>query len=258
LTGDQSELETNLKLMPKIVSPGKCRLCGQLVDKGRMSTHLKACVKRATAPTPNAPTAERCFHLLIEATYHPAYWLHLEVPARATFGKLDRVLRDIWLECCGHMSAFRFPRKRRRPAAPGDFAQIFAALAQRGFEDEMDDGQRLMSVALGKRLQPGVKLEYEYDFGSTTNLSVRVMDERPSSSPKSRIRLLERNEPQDNCCTRCKKPATQTCTECDCQGDGALCETCAASHECGEEMLLPIVNSPRTGVCGYCGPSIEP
>jgi hypothetical protein len=33
---------------------------------------------------------------------------------------------------------------------------------------------------------------------------------------------------------------------------------CAAKHECGEEMLLPVLNSPRAGVCGYCGPSVDP
>lgn len=223
-----------------------------------MSTHLKTCAKHAnTTASPKARGA-RSFHLVVEARYNPYYWLHLEVPATITFGRLDRVFRDIWLECCGHMSAFRFPRKRLPSSSRGDFAAMFAALAQRSFEDEMDDDQRLMGVQLGKRLQPGMKFDYEYDFGTSTELSLRVLEERPGSLPKPTIRLLARNEPPDIRCTRCKKPATQICVDCECQGDGALCETCAADHECGEEMLLPIVNSPRTGVCGYCGPSIEP
>jgi hypothetical protein len=29
--------------------------------------------------------------------------------------------------------------------------------------------------------------------------------------------------------------------------------TCAGGHECGEEMLLPVVNSPRVAMCGYTG-----
>ncbi len=38
------------------------------------------------------------------------------------------------------------------------------------------------------------------------------------------------------------------------QGDaGWLCDSCAEDHKCGEDMLLPVVNSPRTGVCGYTG-----
>lgn len=242
--------------MPKIVSSGKCRLCGQLIGKPQMTTHLKKCIKRAA--TPDIPDAAHCLHVLVEATYDPAYWLHLEVPAKATFGRLDRVLRDIWLECCGHMSAFRFPRKRLRPTSRGNLAQMFAALAEHAFEDEMEDEQRLMGEAVAKRLHPGVKLDYEYDFGSTTHLSLRVLDEYSSSLPKPKIRLLARNEPPVIPCAQCGKPATQICTECDCQGDGALCDACATEHECGEEMLLPVLNTPRTGVCGYCGPSVEP
>ncbi len=34
---------------------------------------------------------------------------------------------------------------------------------------------------------------------------------------------------------------------------GYLCEACLADHECDEEMFMPLVNSPRTGVCGYVG-----
>jgi hypothetical protein len=27
-------------------------------------------------------------------------------------------------------------------------------------------------------------------------------------------------------------------------------------HECGEEALLPVVNSPRMGMCGYTGAAL--
>ena len=46
------------------------------------------------------------------------------------------------------------------------------------------------------------------------------------------------------------------CTECVFDDGGWLCETCAVKHECGEEMLLPVVNSPRVGMCGYTGPGL--
>ena len=42
------------------------------------------------------------------------------------------------------------------------------------------------------------------------------------------------------------------------EGGRWLCEDCAKTHECGEEMLLPVCNSPRLGVCGYCGSNIYP
>lgn len=241
--------------MPKIVSSGKCRLCGQLVGKAQMSTHLKKCRKGGSPDPAKGVKTTRCFHLVVGATYDPAYWLHLELPAETTFGDLDRVLRDIWLECCGHMSAFRFPQQRVRPTSPRDFAQMLEKFARGGFEDELKDEQQMMGERLGKRLHPGVTLDYEYDFGSTTNLSLRVLDDYDCSHPKPKIRLLARNEPPDIKCFQCGKPATQACVEC----EGApMCDACATEHECGEEMLLPILNSPRAGVCGYCGPSVEP
>jgi len=145
-----------------------------LCKQGRVSTHLEACIKRANSTAPDAPGAARCSQLLGEATCNPAYWLHREVPAPSPFGKLEQVLRNIWLECCGHMSAFRFARKRIRSKLPGNFAQVFPAPAAPGFENE----EQLMGEPIGRRLQPGGKLASEYDFGSTTNLSLRVPEER--------------------------------------------------------------------------------
>ena len=178
--------------MPKIVSSGKCRLCGQLVGKAQMSTHLKKCRKGGSPDPAKGVKTTRCFHLVVGATYDPAYWLHLELPAETTFGDLDRVLRDIWLECCGHMSAFRFPQQRVRPTSPRDFAQMLEKFARGGFEDELKDEQQMMGERLGKRLHPGVTLDYEYDFGSTTNLSLRVLDDYDCSHPKPKIRLEKR------------------------------------------------------------------
>ena len=66
---------------------------------------------------------------------------------------------------------------------------------------------------------------------------------------KGAIKVLARNEPPVIPCTVCQKPATQLCQECDCDGGAGLCDRCASKHECGEEMLVPLVNSPRAGVC---------
>ncbi len=56
--------------MPKILSPGKCRLCGELHEKARMSTHLKHCAKRA-AGAKGVAVLNRCFHICVEGTYSP-------------------------------------------------------------------------------------------------------------------------------------------------------------------------------------------
>ena len=47
-----------------------------------------------------------CFHLLVEAKYSKQYCLHLLIPLQSSLSELDNFLRNIWLECCGHISQF--------------------------------------------------------------------------------------------------------------------------------------------------------
>ena len=70
---------------------------------------------------------------------------------------------------------------------------------------------------------------------------------------KDEVQIIARNNPYTFECINCGKKASEICT--DCSGDTLpfLCSECATTHECGEDMLLPIVNSPRFGVCGYTG-----
>ncbi len=72
-------------------------------------------------------------------------------------------------------------------------------------------------------------------------------------SGKEKIRLLARNLAMSFECSKCGEPATQMCSECSWENELWLCDACGSQHECGEEMLLPIVNSPRIGQCGYTG-----
>jgi len=99
-----------------------------------------------------------------------------------------------------------------------------------------------------------MKFRYEYDFGSTTELALKVIEDQ-NMSFKKKVQLLARNEAPDIQCDHCEKPAVQICSECVCNEEGFLCKKCTADHKCGEEMLLPVVNSPRTGVCAYEGGS---
>ncbi len=64
------------------------------------------------------------------------------------------------------------------------------------------------------------------------------------------IQILARNTPPIIPCEVCGEPATSLSTQCIYEDKGCLCDACAKNHTCGEEMLLPVVNSPRVGVCG--------
>ena len=134
------------------------------------------------------------------------------------------------------MSMFQIDRRRYEPSDPYG-------------------GGEAMEVALGEVLRPRLAFRYEYDFGSTTELVLKVVAVREGGFKGHAPRILARNDPPRHACASCGKPATLLCTECSCQGEdeGWLCKACGKEHECGEEMLLPAVNSPRVGVCGYDG-----
>jgi hypothetical protein len=225
-----------------------------------MGRHLAVCWEKHLRPKPGKK-ARRWFHLVVEGQYERDYWLHLQAPANRTFGELDGLLRAIWLECCGHLSAFKFPVKRPfRPGTPFDAERLWAMLKQGDpspWEEESSD-DRLMDEPLESKLQPSVVFKHEYDFGSTTTLLLRVVGEHAAPALNGEFKVLARNDPPSVQCSKCHKPATQICGECMNEGEGLLCDVCAGKHECGEEMLAPLINSPRAGVCGYCGPSSEP
>lgn len=226
--------------MARQISQGKCNLCGSTFSKQAMTKHIQACKKReSTSETSTGRGAgkTKIFHLVAEGRYLPDYWLHLEVPADAKLKTLDDFLRQIWLECCGHMSAFTIE------------GQVYSVAPMAEYDDKS------MNIKLDSVLEPGMKFFHEYDFGTTTHLTLKVISEGESELKGKDIQVLARNEPPPIPCQSCGKMATQVCTECLWSGEGKgwLCDQCAAEHKCGEDMLLPVVNSPRVGMCGYTG-----
>src|SRR5258708_23539430 len=96
--------------MARQISKGTCSFCHTELSKSAMTRHLEACQQRANAEaqTDGRQKAQktRKFHLVVEGRDLPGYWMHLEVTANTTLATLDRFLRETWLECCGHLSAF--------------------------------------------------------------------------------------------------------------------------------------------------------
>ncbi|MBD3183913.1 hypothetical protein GF312_16635 [Candidatus Poribacteria bacterium] len=210
-------------------SKGVCKLCEKTYTGQGMTRHLTACLEKEKA---NDKGKSRIF--LLKAGDGP-FWIYFEVNAKSELAEVDVFLRDLWLECCGHMSAFRIGNT--------DYMS---------HDDFLDLGEKGMDVPLEEVIKPGTKFRHEYDFGSTTELELECISERQGKKLKD-IVILARNDIPELLCDECGKPATQICTECVWEGEGFLCESCAEDHECGEEMMLPVVNSPRMGVCGYTG-----
>lgn len=221
-------------------SYGKCYFCKETFNKEGMTRHLQSCSKRnnilKTFSANKNIKKVKIFHIVAEGNdYLSDYWLHIEAPATATLEELDSLLRDVWLECCGHLSLFRI----------GD--ELYFSEPDENWEQED------MNIELGNVLSPNKKFYHEYDFGSTTYLKLKVASENDGEVKGSSIRIIARNDPPPIMCSYCDKPATQICTECLWSGEEWLCDDCAKNHKCSREMFLPVVNSPRTGVCGYIG-----
>lgn len=217
---------------PRHNAPGHCLLCDQPVDKSRIRSHFERCLTQHTENTQPVRT------FLLEIKAMP-YWLAVLARADATLAELDAFLRELWLECCGHLSAFMIA---------GD------QYGSEGFDEDEDEDSCDMEISLQEVLSPGLLFSYDYDFGSSTSLELKVLREEDFRQTQA-IKLLARNDAPEIPCQECDQPATKICSECIWSGEGALCDACAPEHDCGEDVLLPVVNSPRCGVCSYTGPA---
>jgi hypothetical protein len=230
--------------MARQTSKGLCTFCHAELTKAGIARHLATCEQRATAETKVArkrPGGQKTskLHLLVEGRELPMYWMHLEVTDSTSLATLDRFLRNTWLECCGHLSAFEI----------GDVRYS----VDTGMDDEWGVVEKSMRVRLDSVLHPGESCLYEYDYGTTTELKLKVIEQREAETKGQAIQLLARNTPPPIMCNGCDTSATKVCSQCVYEGTGWLCDSCAQNHECGEDMLLPVVNSPRVGMCAYAG-----
>jgi hypothetical protein len=129
----------------------------------------------------------------------------------------------------------------------------FEIAGERYASDAMD-GEMNMKRPVKQVAGVGMNFSYEYDYGSTTELKLKVAGLRADGTPKGGAQLLARNEPPVILCQYCEtEPATEICGQCAWKELGWLCPACAETHSCEEEMRLPVTNSPRVGVCAYSG-----
>ncbi len=150
--------------------------------------------------------------------------------------KLDKYLRAIWLECCGHLSKFTL-----------------------GGWGGMDVGKTRKADSI---FEAGRVLHHLYDFGTTSETDIKVVGFREGrAASKHPIALLARTQMPEAVCQECGQPAKWLCIECLYEDNktGHLCDEHVEEHphdNYGE--LMPLFNSPRTGMCGYEGPAEPP
>lgn len=214
---------------------GLCRFCMKTFSNAAMTRHLLACQakkKKDEQETTKARSGYPIYHIKVSS--YRDYWMHIEMKATAKLRELDDFLRKIWLECCGHLSMFTI----------NDVDYQYAEEDSNSWNGMVES----IDTKLMDALKIGDKFSYEYDFGTSTDVECKVVAVRQGVLDEP-VRILARNNPYVFACDECERKAIVFCTEC----EGLLCEQCLDEHECGEEMVLPIVNSPRMGICGYAG-----
>ncbi|MCD7777568.1 MAG: plasmid pRiA4b ORF-3 family protein, partial [Clostridiales bacterium] len=140
---------------------GKCKYCGREYAKAYMYRHLKACKKRAEELEKEKKTPSVGYFILeVTDKYENDHWLMVEITEEATLRVLDDFLRDIWLECCGHLSSFTINGISYEECPDDDF--------------DWGPPSRSTNIKLKKVLREGITIKYDYDFGSTTSLVIKV------------------------------------------------------------------------------------
>ncbi len=218
---------------------GKCIFCGREMTGGGLSRHLSGCTERRKAiekANQKSGASEDLYHLHLKNAWSGEFWLHLEMRGSAKLENLDHYLRKIWLECCGHLSQFSVG----------------------GWNGE----EISMSKQVKRVFHTDLELTHIYDFGTSSETLIKMVGLRHGKPLTTRpIFLMARNEPPETHCMECGKSASWLCLEClyDFDESGEFCDEHIKEHlheDYGEPV--PLVNSPRVGMCGYYGPANPP
>jgi len=247
-------------MQEKIKSTGKCIFCGKTFTKAIIHRHLATHLKEKTT-TGNFGSS---FFVKVEPhkkMYSFPYFLSLWIDGETQMYEFDFFLRQIWLECCGHKSDFRRREKYSdKKVLKETINQLrFEGKWEEAFELNMEYDDKIeidMEDNANNVFEIGEVLDYDYDYGSTTTLIITVIDEY-SVKADSKIVLLSRNEPFAIMCKDCgEMPATKVSTY---SWDFLVyCDKCAKKQARNSEYyFLPVVNSPRIGVCGYNGGTVD-
>jgi hypothetical protein len=216
-----------------------CGICGEEVAVKQMLKHVKIC--RLVHPLKEGKRQQKIFTLRVTAPEYPGYFLYLEIEGGKRLSLLDGFLRDIWLECCGHISQFTIA------------GEVYSSYTDGELMEELGE-QSDMSSKLQVVLEEGQTFQYEYDMGSTTYLKLEVVAVRETKEAlPNGLLLVARNHAPEISCKKCNVPATRVLMAY-VKNDGSYCEACAEKlPEEDSDITLPVVNSPRMGVCGYEG-----
>ena len=153
------------------------------------------------------------------------YFMYTFIEETTKLSNIDKFLRNKWCECCNHKSEFKY---------------MLSNIPKKTLINNFDIGDLIV---------------YTYDFGSTTTIFIKILKKiksKNTNNTKNNIKpyvdidpVLYNDEHIINCTTEnCINKAIYYINY------QPLCFNCTEENEDNESKLL-IVNSPRTGECGY-------
>ncbi|MCY4519273.1 MAG: hypothetical protein OXC13_00675 [Caldilineaceae bacterium] len=223
---------------------GTCNLCSKSLTATGFTSHLMFCIpktlglKREKLDPGAMAGARKTRYLQLRVGGTRDYWLHLGIRSDATLSELDRFLRELWLECCGHLSAFRIQEASYESSTWN--------------LDSPGGDSHSMDVAIGQILPHKTPAWYTYDFGTSTDLYLEITNRYTvpdSRKDPDRIQVLARNIAPEFACDTCGKPAQYL--EVDEDDMWEYRHYCNDHQPENEGYGYNIVNSPRCGVCAY-------
>ncbi|WP_298840263.1 SEC-C metal-binding domain-containing protein [Clostridium sp.] len=217
---------------------GKCYYCNEKLSERTVKKHVKGCKVRKEKIEESIASSKKTksqYILSVIPQYgSKEYSLYIAINIDVTLKNLDSFLRDIWLECCGHLSSFIIGDVNYESCVDEEF--------------EAFSQTETMDLKLSQVISVGDKFKYDYDFGSTTSLKLEVIDEYVVGENYSQIEILTRNDEIQNFCSNCNQKAKYF----DYEKEKYFCEECI-DEDANMVGEFEYTNSPRDGVCGYAG-----
>lgn len=220
----------------------QCQICNKKFGCRQIFDHRQQCLSDLHQDK-NGYLISMFSHGITGETYE----LHIIVNKKCKLQHLDNYLREIWCECCNHLSIFELyvdsdvittsdNKKKKIKLVP--------------FSMELPKKDMIAKYGIGS------KIIYTYDMGSTTTIYIQIGGELNGKKKNNDVEIVYRNNKPLIKCDKCSKKARFF------KIDIPLCKLCGKksnkdndSKSCDsdddDDDLLKIVNSPRTGVCGY-------
>ncbi|WP_293981281.1 SEC-C metal-binding domain-containing protein [uncultured Clostridium sp.] len=219
---------------------GRCYYCNKELTERTIKRHMKSCKEmrkfiRDEISDKESRTRNQ-FIISIKDKYDKnTYCVYISISSVLQLLHLDRFIRDVWVNCCDHLSCF-----------------IINKVIYNDNSNEMYE----MSVRLNDILFCGMKFQYEYDFGTSTYLELEVIDELKVSEKHSMIEIIARNDEIEHKCRKCGEHAEYI----NYNESEFLCKKCSEyiSKSSLENLNIEYIgdtyfNSPRDGICSYRG-----